>query len=249
MSDSLFENILDKVQNFLASKGIKIVSEKTLMSALPLVIECVETIKTKGVSGEEKKSLVLRVILFIVRESELDDEKKETLRRLIESEALETTIDIIIATSKGEFKLNRKNKRKLFICMSQCFEICAESISKIHLPSGLTSLHGAKATVEEVVEAAEDAAETVKEVVEAAEEAAEDAAETVKEVVEAAEEAVEDASETVKEVVEAAEEAVVAVVEDAPEEALPELPVVINVENADEESSVRNVKVSRSSMV
>ena len=205
MSDSLFENILDKVQNFLASKGIEIVSEKTLMTALPLVIECVETIKSKGVTGEHKKTLVLRVILFIVKESKLDDEKKETLRRFIESEALETTIDIIIATSKGEFKLNKKNKRRLMICMSQFFETCAHSISNTHLPSSLARFHTPKSTVEEVVEAAEEAGE--------------------------------DATGTVEEVVEAAEEA------------LPELPVVINVENADEESPPKNLKVSKSSIL
>ena len=122
MSDiDIFEIVLGNAQDFLQKKGIEIVSEKTLMQALPIIIECVELVTKKGSSGEEKKSLALRVILFILKESSLDDEKKEVLRILVEEGTLETAIDIIVSASKGEFELNRKTRRKLFVCMSECF--------------------------------------------------------------------------------------------------------------------------------
>lgn len=120
MNGELFEIILNKVQDFLKTKNISIVSEETLMKALPLVIECVETVKNKKITGEEKKNLAIRVLLFIVRSSKIDDSKKSVLIELIDGGTLDTTIDIIIAASKGKFEFNRKNKRKLLFCLGSC---------------------------------------------------------------------------------------------------------------------------------
>ena len=122
MDGGLFENVLNKVQDFLKEKRIVIASEQTLMQALPLVIECVEIMKNKGVTGIEKRNLVLKVILFIVNQSKIDEDKKNILRGFIEGGTLETTIDIIVDASKGKLELNRKTKRKLFACMKQCYE-------------------------------------------------------------------------------------------------------------------------------
>ena len=52
----------------------------------------------------------------------MDDDRKKLLQTLIEDGALETTIDVIIAASRGEFELNRKTKRKLLVCMSECLQ-------------------------------------------------------------------------------------------------------------------------------
>lgn len=122
MEVSMYEIVLNKVQDFLKTKGIEIVSEETLMKALPLVIECVESIKNKGISGSEKKNLAIRVLLFIVNASKIDDSKKEVLQHLVDGGTLDTTIDIIVDASKGKFEFNRKNKRKLFICLGSCLK-------------------------------------------------------------------------------------------------------------------------------
>lgn len=120
MEEGLYEIVLNKVQDFLKTKGIEIVSEETLMKALPLVIECVESFKNKGITGSEKKNLAIRVLLFIVNASKIDDSKKQVLQNLVDGGTLDTTIDIIIDASKGKFELNRKNKRKLFACLGSC---------------------------------------------------------------------------------------------------------------------------------
>ncbi len=125
MDGELFEIVLNKVQDFLKERRIVIASEQTLMQALPLVIECVETIKNKGITGIEKRNLVLKVILFIVNQSKIDEGKKNLLRSLIEGGTLETTIDIIVDASKGKLELNRKTKRALFSCMRQCLDECS----------------------------------------------------------------------------------------------------------------------------
>ena len=125
MDNQLFDIVLNKVQDFLKQKRIVIASEQTLMQALPLVIECVETMKNKGVTGTEKRNLVLKVILFIVNQSTIDEDKKNILRGLIEGGTLETTIDIIVDASKGKLELNRKTKRAFFSCMRQCLDECS----------------------------------------------------------------------------------------------------------------------------
>ena len=119
MNDELFENVLRKVQDFLKSKNIHILSEKTLMQALPIVIECVETIKNKNVTGTDKLNIALKVLLFITNQSSIDEEKKVILRDLIDGGTLEVTIMIIVDASKGKFELNRKTRQKLFTCMSK----------------------------------------------------------------------------------------------------------------------------------
>lgn len=165
MSEELFEIVLNKAQDFLKQKGIEIVSEKTLMAALPLVIECVETVKNKEVTGEEKKALALRVLLFIVKESGIDDEKKDLLRQFIEDGPLETTIDIIVDASKGKFELNRKTKRKLFVCMSQCLETVGEYATRVPIRRAEVKTEQEESQVEE-----EEEEEPLPEVFEDAEE-------------------------------------------------------------------------------
>lgn len=149
MELELFEIVLNKAQDFLKQRNIEIVSEETLMKALPLVIECVETVKNKGVTGKEKKELALRVITFMIDASNFDKEKEDVIRKLIEGGTLETTIDIIVDASKGKFELNRKNKRRL---LSWFIDV-------------LTKVCGAQqATAEETVE--ETVEETAEETVE-----------------------------------------------------------------------------------
>lgn len=122
MEEGLYEIVLNKVQDFLKTKDIEIVSEETLMKALPLVIECVESFKNKGITGSEKKNLAIRVLLFIVNASKIEDSKKQVLQNLVDGGTLDVTIDIIIDASKGKFEFNRKNKRKLLVCLGSCLK-------------------------------------------------------------------------------------------------------------------------------
>jgi hypothetical protein len=176
MNPELFENVLNKAQNFLKQRGIEIVSEKTLMASVPFIIECVETFKDTGITGEDKKSLALRVLLFIVKESSIDDEKKNVLRELIEGGALEMTIDIIVDASKGKFELNRKTRRKLFVCMSQCFDTLATHASNVHIHRPhLRAAVAEEAVVEEAVAEEAVAEEALPEIPVAEEAVAEEA--------------------------------------------------------------------------
>lgn len=123
MSEQIFGVVLDKAKAFLEERGIEIVSEETMMKALPLIIECVEAVKEETMTGEEKSDLALRVLLFVVNEAKIDDAKKDLMRELIEGGTLKTTISIIVDASKGKLELNRRTKRKLLKIAKEWLEI------------------------------------------------------------------------------------------------------------------------------
>lgn len=113
MSEQIFGDVLNKAKSFLEERGIEIISEETMMRALPLIIECVEAVKEETMTGEQKCDLALRVLLFIVNQSKIDDAKKDLMRELIEGGTLKTTISIIVDASKGNLVLNRREKLNL----------------------------------------------------------------------------------------------------------------------------------------
>lgn len=223
MNQEVFQIVLTKGKNFLKQRGIEIVSERSLMEAVPLIIECVETMKKEGVTGSQKKNLSLKVLLFIVNESKIDEEKKVVLRQLIDGGTVETTIDIIIDASKGRLQLNKKTKRKLLLCLGQCLTAAAAAHVDVDVVEDAKELFEDKVT--ETINTAKETVEEVKEVVE---NTVTDVVETAKETVEVTvTEAVETATEAVETATEAAETATNTVenVTDAVEEPLPEITV------------------------
>ena len=117
---SFFDLLLKQVQDMMKTKGIEINDQSSLVKIMRIAMECVELIRDERLKGTQKKNLVLKVTRFLVEKSTIPHQKKEFLRSLIEGGTLETTIDLIIDASKGKFELNRKTKRKLLVCMSDC---------------------------------------------------------------------------------------------------------------------------------
>ena len=82
IEQEMLELLLVNVRDALEAKKIVIVSEQTLIKALPVVIEGVEHVKSNGVStrsltGLVKKDLAMKTLLYLVDESsQMDDEKK-----------------------------------------------------------------------------------------------------------------------------------------------------------------------------
>jgi len=117
---SFFEIVLRQVQDMMKAKGVEVNDQSSLVKIMRIAMECVELIRDERVKGSEKKNIVLKILAFLVEKSSLDKDKKNLLRSIIGGGSLETTIDIIIDASKGQFELNRKTKRKLLLCMSEC---------------------------------------------------------------------------------------------------------------------------------
>jgi hypothetical protein len=53
MSEQIFGDVLNKAKSFLEERGIEIISEETMMRALPLIIECVEAVKEETKTCEQ----------------------------------------------------------------------------------------------------------------------------------------------------------------------------------------------------
>lgn len=122
LENELLEIVLINARNALDAKKIDIVSEETLVKAVPVIIEAVERVKSKSITGLEKKQMALKALGLVVNESLiLDDEKKGVLKCLIDGGTLEVTIDLIVDASKGKFELNRKTRNKLYLCLAGCF--------------------------------------------------------------------------------------------------------------------------------
>jgi len=117
---SFFEIVLRQVQDMMKAKGVEINDQSSLVKIMRIAMECVELVRDERVKGSDKKNIVIKVVRFLVEESKIDEEKKQFLRSMIEGGTLETTIDLIVDASKGQFELNRKTKRKLLLCMSEC---------------------------------------------------------------------------------------------------------------------------------
>ena len=115
-----FEIVLSQVQDMMKAKGIQISDQSSLVQVLRISMECVELIRDEKLKGSDKKNIVLKVLRFLVEKSNLSDEKKTLMRSIIEGGSLETTIDLLIDASKGQFEFNRKTKRRLLACMGDC---------------------------------------------------------------------------------------------------------------------------------
>jgi hypothetical protein len=128
--EKLYNLVSNEVKKILDSKNILVNSEKTLMESVPLVIECVESLTNEELSGQEKKDLAIRVILFIVDSCDIDDDKKNLLRHLVEDGLLDITIDIIVDASKGTFEINRKTRIKGMKLLTKLFKSLFESCKR-----------------------------------------------------------------------------------------------------------------------
>lgn len=76
---------------------------------IAVICEFVE--KRRGLSGADKKLLVMGVVEFVLEKVELD----EDLEKVIHS-SVSATIDVIIALSKNEYGLNISRIKKLMCC-------------------------------------------------------------------------------------------------------------------------------------
>jgi aspartyl aminopeptidase len=108
--DKNFTNLYNEVKNILSGETINLVNISSLLIHL---MESVQ--KIKGLSGEEKKKLVLEVLKYTIDESDLSSSEKKLLGTLCET-LIPETINTIISVANNEFDL-----KKIENCFS-CFK-------------------------------------------------------------------------------------------------------------------------------
>jgi hypothetical protein len=98
--DTIFDEALEELNKRI--QGMDVNSE-TLMTILKFAMEVVETTTLKG---EAQKDLATKLVRQVIVNAPIADEKEKLLLDIIDENILGNTVDLIIATSKGELKVN-----------------------------------------------------------------------------------------------------------------------------------------------
>lgn len=103
--EECFDDLFDQAQKIVEKRGLNMKNIVFIVTHLMQVVE-----KMEGLSGPDKKELVIDVIDKIIEISDLDDELKSSLQTFIDS-TLPSTIEVIVSASKNQLNLNKVVKR------------------------------------------------------------------------------------------------------------------------------------------
>ena len=110
------QEIFEIVLKQLASQTSDIeVNSVNITSILHIAMEIVESTKVKGAA---QKALVEKVVRQIIVDAPISDEKEKLLLDLCDEGILGSTIEMVVAASKGELDLNAVAKIATGCCLS-----------------------------------------------------------------------------------------------------------------------------------
>jgi len=95
-----FVDALKSAQEKLKDKEINV---ENIMSIVQVTIEAVELTKVKG---ERQKDLAVKLIKQIIEDAPISDDKEKFLLDMLKEGVIGSTIDLVVAASKGELDIN-----------------------------------------------------------------------------------------------------------------------------------------------
>lgn len=98
--DPDFVDALKSAQEKLKDKEINV---ENIMSIVQVTIEAVELTKVKG---ERQKDLAVKLIKQIIEDAPISDDKEKFLLDMLKEGVIGSTIDLVVAASKGELDIN-----------------------------------------------------------------------------------------------------------------------------------------------
>lgn len=122
IQEAMLELLSKELIEKLYIKGIDF-NTNTIVSVVGVAMEIVEL---HNLDGSSKKKFVINLIKKLNNEL-MKDEKQELLNQLIDNGIIESSIDIIIATSKGKLTLNviKEESKEVFEKVSKnCLTMC-----------------------------------------------------------------------------------------------------------------------------
>ncbi len=109
------QEIFEIVLKQLAAQTSDIeVNSVNITSILRIAMEIVESTKVKGAA---QKALVERVVRQIIVDAPISDDKEKLLLDMCDEGILGSTIDMVVAASKGELDLNAAAKVATGCCL------------------------------------------------------------------------------------------------------------------------------------
>jgi len=98
--DPDFVDALKSAQDKLKDKEINVAN---IMSIVQITMEAVELTKVKG---EKQKDLAVKLIKKIIEDAPISDDKEKFLLDMLKEGVIGSTIDLVVAASKGELDIN-----------------------------------------------------------------------------------------------------------------------------------------------
>ena len=98
--DPDFIDALKEAQDKLKDKEINI---SNVMTIVQITMEAVELTKVKG---EKQKDLAVKLIKKIIEDAPISDDKEKFLLDMLKEGVISSTIDLVVAASKGEIDIN-----------------------------------------------------------------------------------------------------------------------------------------------
>tara|TARA_B110000008_G_scaffold276968_1_gene317307 strand:- start:1593 stop:2012 length:420 start_codon:yes stop_codon:yes gene_type:complete len=98
--DPDFVDALKSAQDKLKDKEINVAN---IMSIVQITMEAVELTKVKG---EKQKDLAVKLIKKIIEDAPISDDKEKFLLDMLKEGVISSTIDLVVAASKGEIDIN-----------------------------------------------------------------------------------------------------------------------------------------------
>ena len=115
----IFNEVLKNLNEKLKDKEINV---SNLMFIVQNTMEVVELSKAKG---EDQKDLAVKLIEKIVVDAPISDSTEKLILDMIEQGVVGSTIDLVIAATKGELNINKASK----VAMS-CWEFIKNKLKR-----------------------------------------------------------------------------------------------------------------------
>ena len=115
----IFNEVLKNLNEKLKDKEINV---SNLMFIVQNTMEVVELSKAKG---EDQKDLAVKLIEKIVVDAPISDSTEKLILDMIEQGVVGSTIDLVIAATKGELNINKASK----VAMS-CWEFIKSKLKR-----------------------------------------------------------------------------------------------------------------------
>ena len=100
IQDKIEEKVMNEVMEQLKNTEINM---PNVMKIVKITMEVIELTKVKG---EKQKDLAVKVVKKIVIGAPIVDDQKKNIIQMIDGEVLSSTIDLIVAASKGQLNIN-----------------------------------------------------------------------------------------------------------------------------------------------
>ena len=104
IQDKIEEKVMNKVKEQLKN------TEINMPNVMKIVKITMEVIELTEVKGEKQKDLAVKVVKKIVVGAPIVDDQKKNIIQMIDGEVLSSTIDLIVAASKGQLNINVAEK-------------------------------------------------------------------------------------------------------------------------------------------